>query len=310
MSAHASVWAAPLLTTAVLVLGVYVVAVVDAIATRSVSGVEAGGSVFTLPLRRAAVLAVQSQPATERPDAVAWALAPALYAGLAAAGLAVVPWSRSFSIADVEAGIVLWGTVEALVIVAVFLHGWSANSLQPLLAAYRFLAVGVSYLLLSMFVLIAAAIPAESLQLSRIVDSQAGLWNVVRQPFGLPLFAVVALGSTTWGPLNVADGEDLSGGTTTEVSGRALLVWLAARAAMLTSFSAMAATVFLGGWHGPLLPGPAWVAVKTAAVLIALVVAGHVFARVRAERFVTVCWVVLLPLAFVDLVMAGLEALR
>ncbi len=311
MNAHASAWAAPLITMGALAVGMYAVAVLDAVAHRAVSGVAPAGSVLTLPFRRASLVLMQHPArAAEHPDAATWALAPALYAGLAAAGLAVVPWSRSFSIADVESGIVLWGTVEALAIVAIFLHGWSANSLQSLLGAYRFLAVGLSYLLLSIFVLIAAAIPAQSLQLSRIVDSQAGVWNVVRQPLGLPLFLVVALGSATWGPLNVADGDDLAGGTAAEVSGRARLLWLGARAAMLTSFSAMAATVFLGGWHGPVLPGPVWVAVKTLVVLIALVGSGHVVARVRAERFVTVCWVVLLPLAFADLAIAGLEALR
>ncbi len=292
-------------------MGAYAVAVVDAVVARTISGVAPAGSVLSLPLRRASLLLSQHPArAAERPDAAMWTLAPALYAGLAAAGLAVVPWSRSFSIADVESGIVLWGTVEALAIVAIFVHGWSANSLHPLLGAYRFLAVGLSYLLLSMFVLIAAAIPAQSLSLSGIVESQAHVWNVVRQPLGLPLLLVVALGSATWGPLDLADGDDLAGGTAAEVSGRARLVWLVARAAMLTSFAAMAATVFLGGWHGPVLPGPVWVAVKTLGVIVVLVGAGHLVARVRAERFVTVCWVVLLPLAFADLAIAGLEALR
>ncbi len=305
-----TVWAAPLLTSAVLLAGAYVVALADALAGAWVGGTKPGRDLVLQPVRNAALLVVQRNSVTERPDAATWVVAPALYAALAAAAMTVIPWSRTFSIADVDAGIVLWGTVEALVIVAVFLHGWSANSHQPLLAAFRFVAAGLSYLLLSMFVLIAAAIPAESLRLDRIVDAQAGLWNVVRQPLGLPLFAVVALGSTTWGPMNLADSDDLSGGTTAEVSGRHRLVWLTARAAMLTAFAAMAATLFLGGWHGPLLPGPAWVVVKSVAVLGGLVAAGHLRARVRTERFVTWCWVVLLPLAFLDLAMAGVEALR
>ncbi|MEO7556103.1 MAG: NADH-quinone oxidoreductase subunit H, partial [Acidimicrobiales bacterium] len=284
-TAHAAVWAAPLLSAALLGAGVYATAVIDAATARRVAGAGPSGSVLLEPFRRASVVAVQEPSATERPDVITWMLAPALYLALAAAGLAVIPWSPTFAIADVRAGIVVWGTVESLVVVAIFLHGWSANSHQPLLAAYRFLAAGLSYLLLSMFVLIAAAVPAQSLAVSDIVASQHGLWNVVRQPLGLPLFLIVALGSATWGPLDLADGEDLAGGTTAEVSGMPLLVWRAARAAMLTSFAAMAATVFLGGWQGPWLPGPVWVAAKTLLVLTVLVAAGHRFARVRAERF-------------------------
>lgn len=310
MNAHAAVWAAPGLTLGLLGVGMYVVAVLDTAAGRLVAGEGVGGALLVVPLRRVAVLLVQQPTTTERPDAAAWVVAPALLVALAAAGLAVIPWSSSFSIADVPAGIVWWGSVEALAIVAIFVHGWSANSFQPLLASYRFVAVGLSYLLLSMFVLIAAAIPAESLHLSRIVSSQAGLWNVVRQPLGLPLFGIVALGSATWGPVDLADGADLSGGTTAETAGRPLLVWLGARAAILTAFSALAATVFLGGWQGPVLPGPVWVLLKTLAVLTVLTTMSHILVRVRAERFVARCWTVLLPLAFLDLAVAGFESLR
>ncbi len=310
VSAHAAFWAAPVLCLAVLAAGAYVVGLVDDVAARLVAGHPLRVSTLGAPYRRVAATLASQPTTTERPDPVTWVIAPAGYVALAAAALAVVPWSSSFSIADVRAGVVWWGTVEALTIVVIFLHGWSANSHLPLLAAYRFVAVGLSYLLLSMFVLIAAAIPAESLALSRIVASQDGVWNVVRQPLGLPLFLVVALGASTWGPLDLADGEDLAGGTLAEVSGRPRLVWSAARAAMLTAFAAMAATVFLGGWQGPVLPGPLWVALKTVVVLVALTSTRHLFARVRAERFVVWCWVVLLPIAFVDLVIAGVEGLR
>lgn len=310
MSAHAAIWAAPVLCLGVVVGGAYVVGLVDDVAARLVAGHRVRLSAFGAPYRRVAATLAQRPTTTERPDPVTWVIAPAGYVALAAAALAVVPWSSSFSIADVPAGVVWWGTVEALTIVVIFLHGWSANSHLPLLAAYRFLAVGLSYLLLSMFVLIAAAIPAESLALSSIVTSQDGLWNVVRQPLGLPLFLIVALGASTWGPLDLADGEDLAGGTLAEVSGRPRLVWTAARAAMLTAFAAMAATVFLGGWQGPLLPGPVWVALKTLVVLVVLTSTRHVFARVRAERFVMWCWIMLLPIAFADLVIAGVEGLR
>lgn len=309
MTTHAAVWASPFLAGAVIVAGVYVVAVIHEGAAALVDGSGLRAGIVTRPLRRAAVLAVQQPTTTERPDDAAWTTSAALYVALAALGLVVIPWSSTFSIADLPAGIVLWGTVESLIVVALFLHGWSANSHQPLLAAYRYLAVGLSYLLLSMFVLIAAAIPARSLALGDIVASQAGVWNVVRQPLGLPLFLIVALGSASWGPMNLADGADLSGGTEAEVSGPPLLVWQCARAAVLTAFAALITTVFLGGWHGPLLPGPVWVALKTIAVLVVLVAVGHLRARVRAERFVTVAWTVLLPLAFLDLVIAGLEAL-
>src|SRR3546814_17142659 len=97
---------------------------------------------------------------TERPDAMNWLLAPALYLILAAVGMSVVPFAPGFVVADLDAGLVLWGACAALTVVVVFLHGWSANALLPLLGAYRYVANGLPELLLSMLVLLAAARPA------------------------------------------------------------------------------------------------------------------------------------------------------
>src|SRR3546814_20771864 len=92
-----------------------------------------------------------------------WLLAPAVYLLLAAVGLSVVPFAPGFVVADFDAGIVLWGACEALTVVAVFLHGWSPNAPLPLIGAYRYVAIGLPPMLLSMFVLFAAAFPSASL---------------------------------------------------------------------------------------------------------------------------------------------------
>jgi len=300
----------PLLTVLLtLGLGVYLLKVIDGAIAAAVSGHKLGNPLLA-PLQQAAWLWLQQRNTTEKPDTLSWRLAPALYLGLAAAGLAVVPWSASLIPSDLSTGIVLWGSVEALATVVIFLHGWSANALLPLIGAYRYVALGLSYILISMFVLIGVALPAESLQMSAVIESQRELWNVIRQPLGLPLFLIVGLGVSFWGPLNFADSADLAGGTEAEVSGRSRLVWTFAQAAMLVAFSAVAATAFLGGWLGPWLPGPMWLLLKSALVLTALLWLGHMLARVAPERLVTVAWLLFLPLAFVDLVWAGLEALR
>lgn len=294
----------------VLGAGAYVAAVLRVVVGDAVAGrPPAVGSALARPARTARWLAGQQVVATERPDTATWVLAPAAYLGLAALTLAVVPLSPGVAVADVRTGIVVFGAGEALAIVAVFLHGWSPNSPFPLLSGYRFVGVALSYELLSMFVLIAAAIPARSLSIGAIVESQAELWNVIRQPLGLPLWLVVSLGVTFSGPLAVVDSTDLAAGGATEDSGLQRLAWLIARSAMLVTFAAAGAAVFLGGWHGPVLPGWAWMAAKTLALLGVLVWAGETTARVSPERFVPVAWSVLLPLAFLDLVVAGLGSL-
>lgn len=298
------------LVAGVLVVGTYMVAVADRLLFALAAGrpVDLTGAV-TAPARQAAALVRRQPVTTEAPDRILWVWAPAAYAGLAAMALSTVPLAPGIAVTDVRTGIVVFGAAEALAIVAIFLHGWAPNSALPLIAGYRFVGVALSYELLSMFVLIAAALPAESLSIGAIVTSQQGLWNVVRQPLGMPLFLIVAAGVTFIGPLGVVDSPDLAGGGGAEHSGVVRLAWSAARAAMLVAFSAATAAVFLGGWLGPVLPGAVWMALKTAVVAVVVLAGRHLLARISPERFVRVAWTVLLPLAFADLAIAGVMSL-
>ena len=297
-----------IITLLILLLGAYVVAVMNqAFSARQIELTAA--MVLLEPIREGCLLLSQRLTCTERPDLLLWVIAPATYAAVAACALTVVPLGDSTSIADVRTGIVLFGAAEALAIVALFMHGWAPNSHLALIGGYRFVALGLSYELLSMFVLIAAALPAESLQISKIVVSQEGLWNVVRQPLSLPLWIVVSLGVTFTGPLNLADGTDLASGTSLEISGRHLLLWKIARGGMLTVFSAMGASILLGGRNGPLLPGWAWILVKTLALMLIFTWVGRRVPRISAERAVLYLWTIGLPLSFLHLLWAGIEAL-
>ncbi len=307
-------WSDPLPAVAlvglVLVTGTYAAAVLDAGAGRLVGGQAArAGQVLASPWREAALLARMSRSTTERPDARAWALAPALLSAMAAVAVASVPLAPGVAVADVDDGIVLFGAAMAVVMVGAYLHGWSANSPFPLVGGYRFVALALSYEMPLALVLIAAALPAGSLSVGTIVESQHDLWNVVRQPLGLPLFLVAGTGLSFWGPLGMSDGADLAGGTATEVSGIDRLAWALARRAVLVAVAVTGAAVFLAGWQGPVLPGGAWMALKTLALLAVVVVVGHRVARIRLERFVVLAWAVLIPLALVDVFVSGALAL-
>lgn len=308
-SAHPLV--ATVVVVGVLLVGAYVVAALEAGVGARVAGAPMGvGSALRAPLARAASQWRRPAITTERPDLVLWVVAPALYAALAATALSVLPLGARWAVADVRTGIVVFGAAEVLAMVAVYLHGWSPNSPLPLVGGYRFLASGLSFLLLSMFVLIAAALPAESMSFGRIlVSQQEGTWNLVRQPLGLPLFLVVALGVSFYGPLDLPDGGDLAGGTSAESSGPPQVVWQWARRAMLATYALATAVVFLAGPTGPWLPGPVWLVIKAVPVAWLLVWVRHRVGRVPMDRFVLVCWTVLLPLSFVHLAIAGVVTL-
>lgn len=289
-----------------MVTGIYLVAILD----RWIGSVVAGDplrlpALLADPFRSAAGLLVQQRRTTERPDAHGWAFAPALLFGLAAIALVMVPLGPNLVVADPATGFVIFSAAIAFVMIAVFLHGWSPNSTFALHGAYRYGAQALSFQIPFLLAMLATALPAQSLSIVDIVASQESIWNVVRQPMGLPLYLVVGLGVSFWGPLNLSDAPDLAGGTSVEDSGIGRLLWMVARAAMLVAVAAMGAAGFLGGWWGPLLPGPVWVIVKTIVLLIAFVVAGHLLARIRIERFVVVSWALLIPLALLNIFVSG-----
>jgi NADH-quinone oxidoreductase subunit H len=290
--------------------GVYVAAWVDLVLARVVAGLEVRPlDALIAPLRWGATTALKARTTTERPDAETWALAPALLAALAAAGLAAVPLTPGLLAANVANGIVLFGAAMALVVVAVFLQGWSPNSPLPMIGGYRFIVEGLSYEIPLAVVLIAAALPARSLAIAPIVTSQEHLWNVVRQPLGLPLYLMAGLGLAFWGPLALPEGQDLAGGSSLETSGVSRILWRLAQLLVLVAVSAMGAAVFLGGWLGPLLPGAAWMVLKTLFLLVPLIATRHFVARVPTERYVIVSWAILIPLSLLDVFAAGIQAL-
>jgi len=289
-----------------LILGIYVTAVLErSIYARVAFGNWRLAQALTGPVTTAALLARQTRRTTERPDAAGWAIAPALLMGLAAVALAMVPLAPDAVAADPSTGFVVFSAAVVFVMIAVFLHGWSPNSAMALHGAYRFGAEALSLQIPFLLAMLATALPAESLSIVDIVIAQESMWNVVRQPLGLPIYLVVGLAVSFWGPLNFPDASDLAGGTSVEDSGIARLLWRSARLAMLVAVAAMGAAGFLGGWWGPVLPGAVWMILKSLLLLGIMIAAGHLVPRIPIERFVVTAWVVLIPLALVNIFVSG-----
>ncbi|MFV2039421.1 MAG: complex I subunit 1 family protein [Acidimicrobiales bacterium] len=291
---------------AMLIGGAYVLAVADRLIGGSAPNVR---SALTYPIERLSFLMVQPVTTTERPDFAVWILAPALLAGLAAVGAVAVPIGGPSAAGDISAGLVLFGAAMLIVLVAVFIFGWAPNSVFPMIGGYRFAAMVLSVGIPFSLVVLTTAIPAESLSVGTIVESQSGLWYVLVQPLGFVIYLVTAAAMAFWGPFDLPEGADLAGGVTVEASGPRLAMWRFAQAALMVTLSLMGAAIFLGGYLGPVLPGWLWTVLKAAVLLIVLAASGRTIARMRVQRFVWFGWVVLLPLALVDVFVSGAVAL-
>ncbi len=262
---------------------------------------------LSAPLDETARLLRQRRRVTVAADSALWRAGGG---GLLVAALlmvVVVPLGP-FTLADLPVGIVWFNAMDVVVWAAVWLAGWGPNSAHALVAGYRFLALALAYELPLMFALTAPAVAAGSLRVGEVAASQDGWWYVVQMPVAFLVFCAGVVAFSVWGPFSVPAGADVAGGILTELSGVDRLLVQAGRYALLVAGSAFAVPLFLGGGAGPLLPGWAWVLVKTSLLLAVLVALRRRLPALPPHRFAEVGWLVLLPLTLLQVLVVAVLA--
>lgn len=192
-------------------------------------------------------------------DRAVFIIAPIVSVVAALVVLAVIPWGAAWAtIANVNIGLLFILAVSSVGVLGLVLAGWGSNSKYSLLGALRSSAQMVSYEIGMGLSIIGALMFARTLSMSGIIDGQRldGIWYVFVQPLGFLVYAVSALGETNRAPFDLPEAEsELVAGYHTEYSGfRWALFFMAEYSAMIVT-SAVAVTVFLGGWMFPGITG-------------------------------------------------------
>ena len=277
-----------------------------ALAARSARGRWRSG--LWSPAAEAARLLRQQRRSTLAADTLLWRLGGAGLVVVPLLMIAVVPLGPH-ALFDSEVGVVWFNAADVLVWALVWLLGWGANSAWSLVGGYRFLAGAIAYELPLMFALATTGLAAASLRPSDIVVAQERVWFVVWMPVAFAVMCLGVAGFSVWGPLSAAAAADVAGGVLAELSGPDRLLVQAGRYLLLAAGSAVAATLFLGGGNGPLLPGWGWVLVKTLAILTGLVALRRRLPLLRPDRFLELGWLVLLPATLLQLLVVALVVL-
>ena len=292
-------------------LAVLAVALGGAAAVGLLEQLVAGLRPAPVALARAAATTLR-QP-LNRPDVRdGWLfhMAPGLLLLAAVGALAFVPWAPGFRGIDISTGAIAFAAALAYVTPAIFMAGWGAGRPLAVVGGFRWLALMLAYAMPLAMVITAVAAPAGSLRPADIVEVQHAVPMALVQPLSLALWLPAVLAVCFLPPFDLpqADGE-LGGGAFAEYRGLdAALVALAQRV-LLVAVSGMTATLFLSGWHGPLLPPALWMALKTLAVAALLLWAGRQVPRLEIDRVASLAWKVANPLAILAIVIAGLITL-
>jgi NADH-quinone oxidoreductase subunit H len=239
-------------------------------------------------------------------------LAPALTLIPALVAFAVVPFGDSVTvfghkidllIADVNVGILFIFALSGMGVYGVVLGAWASNSKYPLLGGLRSAAQLISYELSLGMSLLGVVMIAGSLSLKDIVNAQADIPYILLQPVGFLLFVVCMIAETNRAPFDLPEAEsELTGGFHTEYSSMNFAVYFLAEYCNMITLSAVAATFFLGGWRGPLLPPVAWFLIKVLAFMFFFMWLRATTPRLRYDQLMAFGWKVLLPLSILNLV--------
>lgn len=290
-----------------LLLGAYFVAVLDRLSNL---GLRQAPLALVSPLSEAVGLLRQEDLIPSGADGFLFRSAPLVALGAVALAALVIPIGPHAVGFDPSIGLFYFIAVLGPFVVAMMNAGWSQNSKEGLFGTFRAAAHLVAYEVPLGFAAIGPVMDAQSLSTVHIVAAQSTLWYGVWQPLGLLIYLVAMLVVSYRHPFDIPQGgSELEGGVLGEYAGPRLLLFRIALDALFLVMVAMAVVLFLGGWHGPLLPGPVWFVAKTA--LLAGLVLGvtRFLPRLRQDQMLGLAWKVLLPATFVNLVWVGVLSL-
>jgi len=228
-------------------------------------------------------------------------------------------YTTNLVVIDSDSGVLLFLALASLGVYALVLAGYSSNNKYSLLGSIRASAQMVSYELALTTAVLCALLPAGSLNLVDVVESQrAGLWQVVTQPIAFLVFLVAAFAETNRLPFDLPEAEsELVAGYLTEYGGLRWAMFFMGEYMSMTTLSALGVTLWWGGWTLPFvdlsgLSGLAQAAIgflvlatKIALVLFFFVWVRWTFPRFRYDQLMRLGWKVLLPLAVLQFVVTG-----
>jgi NADH-quinone oxidoreductase subunit H len=251
-------------------------------------------------------------------------LAPVLMITPALAAWAVIPFSPTLVLADINAGLLYILALSSMAVYGVIVAGWASNSKYAFLGAMRSAAQMVSYELAMGFALVVVLMVSASLNISDIVEAQGrgwfaskGLtflsWNWLPLLPMLVVYFVSGVAETNRAPFDVVEGEsEIVAGHMIEYSGMTFALFFLAEYMNMILISTLTAVMFFGGWQAPIdsalvnwVPPFAWLLLKVFLIVSVFLWIRATFPRYRFDQIMRLGWKVFLPLTILWIVVVA-----
>jgi NADH-quinone oxidoreductase subunit H len=236
---------------------------------------------------------------------VIFILAPIVTMTLALISWAVIPFSETQVLANINVGILYLFAVSSLGVYGIIMGGWASNSKYPFLGAIRSAAQMVSYEVSIGLIIINVLLCVGSLNLNDIVLAQKNIWFVIPLFPMFVIFFISALAETNRPPFDLPEAEaELVAGYQTEYSGMMYAMFWLGEYANILLMCAMGSILFLGGWLSPidlypfnLIPGAFWLIFKIIFLFILFALVKAIVPRYRYDQLMRLGWKIFLPLS-------------
>ena len=244
---------------------------------------------------------------------VIFILAPIVTMTLALIAWAVIPFSATQVLADINVGILYLFAVSSLGVYGIIMGGWASNSKYPFLGAIRSAAQMVSYEVSIGVIIINVLLCVGSLNLNDIVIAQQNVWFVIPLFPMFVIFFISALAETNRPPFDLPEAEaELVAGYQTEYSGMMYAMFWLGEYANILLMCAMGAILFLGGWLSPielypftLIPGAIWLILKILLLFFLFALVKAIVPRYRYDQLMRLGWKVFLPFSLIWVVLTA-----
>jgi NADH-quinone oxidoreductase subunit H len=228
----------------------------------------------------------------------------------------VIPFGDGMAIADINIGLLFILAVGSLPTIGIVVAGWGSGNKYSVLGGMRAAAQMISFEVPLILAVISPVLIVGSLSMADIVNSQGGFgglaWLVFAQPVAFVVYFIAGIAEVNRSPFDLPEAEsELVAGFHTEYSGIRFALFFLAEYMEAFAVAAIAATVFLGGWQGPLLPPYIWFIVKAFGLFIVMIWIRGTLPRLRIDQMMSFCWKVLVPVAIANLLITafGLQVL-
>ncbi len=241
-------------------------------------------------------------------DKFLWWLAPFFVVIPSVMAFVPIPFTDTWVVHDLDIGILYVTSIASVCVLGIFMAGWGSNNKYSLLGGMRSAAQIISYEVPLLLSLVLVVMETGTLSMQGIVRAQEHGWFNLKPNLAVAflIYLISATAEVNRVPFDIPEAEsELGAGYHTEYTGMKFAMFFVAEYTNLFIISAVAATLFLGGWHGPLLPPIVWFLFKAYGIIFLLFWVRWTLPRVRMDQMMNFAWKVLTPVALLNLLVSG-----